>query len=124
MKVLSELKYSKSHEWIKVEGNIAYIGITDYAQDHLGEVVFADLSEIGREIKKEESVATLESVKAVVDIFSPLSGTVAKINEELLDNPASVNEDCYGSWLLAVEMSNIKELDELLNATEYENICK
>ena len=76
MKILNELKYSKSHEWVKVEGNKVYFGITDYAQDHLGEVVFADFPEVGREIKLEEAVAVVESVKAVADIFSPISGTV------------------------------------------------
>ena len=124
MKVLNELKYSKSHEWVKVEGNKAYFGITDYAQDHLGEVVFADLPDVGREIKVEEVVATIESVKAVADIFSPISGTVVEVNEELLDDPAKINTDPYESWLMAVEMSDESELDELLSAEDYEKICE
>lgn len=124
MKVLNELKYSKSHEWVKVEGNKAYFGITDYAQDHLGEVVFADLPEKGREIKIEEAVAVLESVKAVADIFSPISGTIVEVNEELLDNPADINANPYESWFVAVEMSNQSELDALLSAEDYEKICE
>lgn len=124
MKVLNELKYSKSHEWVRVEGNKAYFGITDYAQDHLGEVVFADLPEQGREIKIEEAVAVLESVKAVADIFSPISGTIVEVNEELLDDPAKINANPYESWFVAVEMSNQSELDALLNAKDYEKICE
>ena len=113
MKVLNELKYSKSHEWVKVDGNKVYFGITDYAQDHLGEVVFADFPEVGREIKKEEAVAVVESVKAVADIYSPISGIVVEINEALLDNPGDINTDSYGSWFVAVEISDASELDEL-----------
>ena len=124
MKVLNELKYSKSHEWVKVEGNKVYFGITDYAQDHLGEVVFADFPEVGREIKKEEVVAVVESVKAVADIYSPISGTVVEVNESLLDNPGDINTDSYGSWFVAVEMSDTSELDELLSASDYEKICE
>lgn len=124
MKILNELKYSKSHEWVKVEGKKAYFGITDYAQDHLGEVVFADFPEIGREIKIEESVAVIESVKAVADIYSPISGTVVEVNEALLDNPAEINSDPYNSWFIAVEMTNESELDALLNSSDYEKICE
>lgn len=124
MKVLNELKYSKSHEWVKVEGNKAYFGITDYAQDHLGEVVFVDLPEEGREIKIEEVVAAIESVKAVADIFSPISGTVVEVNEGLLDDPAQINTNPYESWLIAVEMSDLSELDDLLSADDYEKICE
>jgi glycine cleavage system H protein len=124
MKLINELKYSKSHEWVRVEGNKAYFGITDYAQDHLGEVVFADLPEQGREIKIEEAVAVLESVKAVADIFSPISGTVVEVNEEILDNPAEINANPYESWFIAVEMSDPSELDALLSAEDYEKICE
>lgn len=124
MKVLNELKYSKSHEWVKVEGNKAYFGITDYAQDHLGEVVFADLPEQGREIKIDEVIAAIESVKAVADIFSPISGTIVEVNEELLDDPAKLNTNPYESWLVAVEMTNPSELDNLLSAQDYEKICE
>lgn len=124
MKILNELKYSKSHEWVRVEGNKAYFGITDYAQDHLGEVVFADFPEQGREIKIEEAVAVVESVKAVADIFSPLSGTVVEVNEELLDNPTEINANPYESWFVAVEMSDQSELDALLSAKDYEKICE
>lgn len=124
MKVLNELKYSKSHEWVKVEGNKAYFGITDYAQDHLGEVVFADFPEVGREIKKEEAIAVLESVKAVADIYSPLTGKVVEVNEGLLDNPGDINSDPYGNWFIAVEMTDVSELDALLSPSDYEKICE
>lgn len=124
MKILDELKYSKSHEWVRVEGNKAYFGITDYAQDHLGEVVFADFPEQGREIKIEEAVAVVESVKAVADIFSPISGTVVEVNEELIDDPAQINTNPYESWFVAVEMSDQSELDALLSAADYEKICE
>lgn len=124
MKILDELKYSKSHEWVRVEGNKAYFGITDYAQDHLGEVVFADFPEQGREIKIEEAVAVVESVKAVADIFSPISGTVVEVNEELIDDPAKINTNPYESWFVAVEMSDQSELDALLSAADYEKICE
>ncbi len=124
MKVLNELKYSKSHEWVKVEGNKAYFGITDYAQDHLGEVVFADFPEIDREIKKEEAIAVLESVKAVADIYSPLTGKVVEVNEGLLDNPGDINSDPYGNWFIAVEMTDVSELDALLSASDYEKFCE
>ena len=124
MKILNELKYSKSHEWVKVEGNKVYFGITDYAQDHLGEVVFADFPEVGREIKLEEAVAVVESVKAVADIFSPISGTVVEVNEELLDNPGEINTDPYNSWFIAVEITDVSELDALLSASDYEKFCE
>ncbi|HBB30234.1 MAG TPA: glycine cleavage system protein GcvH [Clostridiales bacterium] len=124
MKILNELKYSKSHEWVKVEGKEGYLRITDYAQDHLGEVVFADCREVGRGIKIEESVAVIESVKAVADIFSPISGTVVEVNEALLDNPAEINSDPYNSWFIAVEMTNESELDALLSSSDYEKICE
>lgn len=124
MKLVNELKYSKSHEWVRVEGNKVYFGITDYAQDHLGEVVFADLPEEGREIKLDEVVAAIESVKAVADIFSPISGTVVEVNEELMDNPAEINTNPYESWFVAVEMSDPSELDSLLSAEDYEKICE
>ena len=124
MKILDELKYSKSHEWVRVEGNKAYFGITDYAQDHLGEVVFADFPEQGREIKIEEAVAVVESVKAVADIFSPISGTVVEVNEDLIDDPAQINTNPYESWFVAVEMSDQSELDALLSAADYEKICE
>ena len=113
-----ELKYSKSHEWVKfLDDTTALIGLTDYAQDALGDRVFVNLPEAGDEVTAGEAFADVESVKAVSDVFSPVTGTVAEINEELLDAPEQMNEDPYGAWLIKVE--NITDKDELLSAEEY-----
>src|SRR5690554_4034382 len=98
MEVLSELRYSKDHEWIKVEGNRAYIGITDYAQDELGDIVFVELPEVGAELNAGEVLGAVESVKAASDIYVPVSGTVVEVNEELEDSPEKVNETPYDAW--------------------------
>lgn len=124
MEVLKELKYAKSHEWVKVEGNKAYIGISDYAQEHLGEVVFVDLPDLDAEVEAGDQFVVLESVKAVSDVFSPVSGKVIEKNEELLDNPGLINESPYESYLVVVEMSNKSEVDELLSSNDYEKICE
>ena len=114
----AELKYSKSHEWVKfLDDTTALIGLTDYAQDALGDLVFVNLPEAGDEVTAGEAFADVESVKAVSDVFSPVTGTVAEINEELLDAPEQMNEDPYGAWLIKVE--NITDKDELLSAEEY-----
>lgn len=114
----TELKYSKSHEWVKfLEDGTALIGLTDYAQDALGDLVFVNLPEPGDEVTAGEAFADVESVKAVSDVFSPVSGTVAEINEELLDAPEKMNEDPYGAWLIRVEQ--ITEQEELLDAAAY-----
>ena len=113
-----ELKYSKSHEWVKfLDDTTVLIGLTDYAQDALGDLVFVNLPEAGDEVTAGEAFADVESVKAVSDVFSPVTGTVAEINEELLDAPEQMNEDPYGAWLIKVE--NITDKDELLSAEEY-----
>ena len=113
-----ELKYSKSHEWVKfLDDTTVLIGLTDYAQDALGDLVFVNLPEAGDEVTAGEAFADVESVKAVSDVFSPVTGTVADINEELLDAPEQMNEDPYGAWLIKVE--NITDKDELLSAEEY-----
>lgn len=112
------LMYSKSHEWVKLlEDGTALIGITDYAQDALGDLVFVNLPEAGDDVTAGESFADVESVKAVSDVFSPVTGTVAEINEELLDAPELLNEDPYGAWMIKVE--NITDKEELINAEEY-----
>ena len=114
----TELKYSKSHEWVKFqEDGTALIGLTDYAQDALGDLVFVNLPEAGDEVTAGEAFADVESVKAVSDVFSPVSGTVAEVNEELLDAPERMNEDPYGAWLIKVE--NITDQEELLDAEAY-----
>ena len=118
----SELKYSKSHEWVKMEGDVAVIGITDFAQDALGDLVFVGLPEVGDAVTAEEPFGDVESVKAVSDINSPVSGTVCEINEEVLDAPESLNEDPYGAWLIKV--NEITDDGDLMDAEEYEEFCK
>ncbi len=114
----AELKYTKSHEWVKfLEDGTALIGLTDYAQDALGDLVFVNLPEAGDEVTAGEAFADVESVKAVSDVFSPVSGTVAEVNEELLDAPERMNEDPYGAWLIKVE--GITGQEELLDADAY-----
>ena len=118
----SELKYSKSHEWVKMEGDVAVIGITDFAQDALGDLVFVNLPEVGDAVTAEEAFGDVESVKAVSDINSPISGTVCEINEDVLDAPESMNEDPYGAWLIKV--NEITDDGDLMDAEEYEEFCK
>lgn len=124
MKLLNELKYAESHEWVKVEGNKAYIGITDYAQDHLGEVVYAELPEVDRAVETGDQFIVLESVKAASDVYAPLSGTVVEINEEVVDNPGLINESPYEAWLVVIEMAHPEEVDNLLSAADYEKVCE
>ena len=122
MNTPANLKYSKSHEWLKeLEDGRAEIGLTDFAQDALGNLVFVNLPEVGDSVTCGESFADVESVKAVSDVFSPVSGTVAEINEELLDQPEKINEDPYGAWLIRVEA--VSETEALLDAAGYEAVC-
>ena len=123
MKIVEGLKYSKDHEWVKVEGNLATIGITDFAQHSLGDIVYIELPEIGDTIGKDETFGVVESVKAAADVYLPVSGTVVKINEALVDEPELVNADAFENWMVCVEMDNLAELDELMDATAYETIC-
>lgn len=122
MKLLKELKYAESHEWVKVDGNKAYVGITDYAQDHLGEVVYAELPEVGTEVEAGDQFVVLESVKAASDVYAPISGTVVEVNEEVVDNPALINESAYDAWFVVLEMSQPTETDKLLSADDYEKL--
>ncbi len=117
----AELKYSKSHEWIKYEGDVAIIGISDYAQDALGDVVFVNLPSVGDEVTAGESFGDVESVKAVSDLISPVSGVICEVNEDLDDSPENLNEDPYGAWIIKVE--NVTEEEELLDAAAYEAFC-
>lgn len=117
----AELKYSKTHEWIKMEDGVAVIGISDYAQDALGDVVFVNLPAVGDEVTAGESFGDVESVKAVSDLICPVTGVVCAINEELEDAPENLNEDPYGAWIIKVE--NITEEEELLAAGDYEAFC-
>ncbi|WP_291579127.1 glycine cleavage system protein GcvH [Clostridium sp. UBA6640] len=123
MLVLDNLLYTKNHEWIRVEGNKAYIGITDYAQKLLGDIVFIELPEEGTEFSKGDAFGVVESVKAASDTYIPVSGNVVEFNEEIIDSPESVNENAYENWMIAVELQDESELKELLNSKEYENIC-
>lgn len=120
MKVLENLKYSSDHEWVKVEGEFAFIGITDFAQDQLGEVLFVEMPEVEDEIEKGSDFGVVESSKVASDLVSPISGEVVQINENLEDAPESINEDPYGSWIVKIKMSDVSELDDLLSATDYE----
>ena len=116
-----DLKYSKSHEWIRYEDGVAVIGISDFAQDALGDVVFVNLPAVGDEVTAGEAFGDVESVKAVSDLICPVSGVVLEINEELEDSPENLNEDPYGAWIIKVE--NVTEEEELLTAEEYEAHC-
>ena len=117
----AELKYSKSHEWIKMEGDVAVIGISDFAQDALGDVVFINLPEEGDSVAAGEAFGDVESVKAVSDLISPVSGAVCAVNEELLDAPELLNEDPYRAWIIKVDQLDSQE--ELLDAAAYEAFC-
>ena len=121
MTINPDLKYSKSHEWVKMDGDVAVIGISDFAQDALGDLVFVNLPQVGDDVTAGEAFGDVESVKAVSDLMSPVSGTVCAINEELLDAPESLNNDPYGAWIIKVE--NITGTEELLDAAAYEAHC-
>lgn len=121
MNIPKELQYTKSHEWLLVEDGVATVGLTDFAQDALGDIVFVNLPQPGDQVSAGEALGDVESVKAVSDVLSPVSGVVAEVNEELLDNPALVNEDPYGAWLIKVEQLTGEE--ELLDAAAYEAHC-
>jgi glycine cleavage system H protein len=119
--VPKELKYSKSHEWVKQEGNNVVIGITDYAQEELGDIVFVEFPKIGRQLKQQESFGVAESVKTVSDLFSPVSGKVIAINETLSKQPELVNKEPYaGGWMIKVELAAAGEMAELMSAESYE----
>lgn len=123
-KVVEGLYYSEEHEWVKVEGNIAYIGITDHAQDAMGDLVYVDCGTVGTEIAAGDAPAVLESVKAASDVYSPLSGTIVEVNETLPDAPETLNNDAFGNFIFALEMSNPSELDALMDAAAYEAFCQ
>lgn len=116
-----ELKYTKTHEWVKEEGGNCVVGLTDFAQDALGDIVFVNLPSVGDEVKAGDVFGDVESVKAVSDVFSPVTGKVVEVNDAVLDNPALVNEDCYGAWLIKVE--NVTDTEELLDNKAYEEVC-
>ena len=123
--VPEDLHYSKDHEWVRVDGDQAIIGITDYAQDSLGDVVYVELPKLGDSFAANESFGSVESVKAVSEVFTPVTGEVVQINESLADEPEKVNSDPYGTgWMIRVRLSNGGEVDSLLSAAEYEDFTK
>ena len=123
-KVLEGLYYSESHEYVKVEGEYGYIGITDYAQHELGNVVYVDMPEVDEEVTAGEEFGAVESVKAASDLNSPVSGTVAEVNEELEDQPEKINEDAFANWIIKVKLADKSELDSLMDAKAYEEFTK
>lgn len=122
-KVIEGLFYSESHEYVKVEGDFAYVGITDYAQHALGNVVYVDMPEVEDEVEADEDFGAVESVKAASDLISPVSGTVVEVNEALEDKPELLNEDAFENWIMKVQMSDKSELDALMDAAAYEELC-
>lgn len=124
MRIEKGFYYTKEHEWLKVEDNVAWIGISDYAQEHLGNVVYVELPEEEDEVEKGETIASLESVKAASDIYAPVSGTVVEINEALEDEPGLVNSEPYETWIVKLEMSDEEELGDLFSSEEYEKFLK
>ena len=123
--VLKDLRYSKEHEWVKVEGDKMRIGISDFAQSELGDIVFVELPEVGATISVDEPFGSVESVKTVSELYAPISGTIVEVNEELNDNPEYVNESAYEkAWMIVIEPSNSSEIDELMTAEQYEEMLK
>lgn len=122
-KVIEGLYYAESHEYVRVEGEFGYIGITDYAQSQLGNVVYVDMPEVDDEVTAGEEFGAVESVKAASDLFSPVSGTVVEVNEALEDEPELVNKDAFENWIIKVQLSDKSELENLLDAAAYEAIC-
>ena len=118
-------RYAKSHEYVHVEGEIGTLGITDYAQKELGDVVFVELPQVGSQLEAGDELGSIESVKAVSELFSPVSGEVVEVNEKLADNPELVNTDPYGDgWMIRIRLSDPTELDDLMTAEEYEEYCE
>ncbi len=125
MKIPAELKYTEDHEWVRVEGETAVVGITDFAQGELGDVVFVEIETEGEELDKGETFGTVEAVKTVSDLFMPVGGEVAEINEALADEPELVNKDPYGKgWMIKIKMSVSSELDDLLSADDYKKMIE
>lgn len=122
-KVIEGLYYSESHEYVRVEGNTGFVGITDYAQNALGNVVYVDMPDVDDEITAGEDFGAVESVKAASDLLSPVSGTVLEVNEALDDQPELINQDAFENWIIKVELSDTAELDQLMDAKAYEAFC-
>ena len=123
-KVIEGLYYSESHEYVKVEGEFGYVGITDYAQEQLGNVVYVDMPEEGDEVTAGQEFGAVESVKAASDLISPVSGEVVEVNAELEDQPELVNSDAFANWIIKVKLSDTSELDSLMGAVDYRKCCE
>ena len=123
-KVIEGLYYTESHEFVRIEGEYGYIGITDYAQNALGNVVYVDLPEVDDEVEAGEEFGAVESVKAASDLISPVSGTVVEVNEDLEDSPELINQDAFANWIIKVELSDADELDSLMDAAAYQAFCE
>ncbi|MBN2851841.1 MAG: glycine cleavage system protein GcvH [Clostridia bacterium] len=124
MNMIPGLKYSKDHEWVRLEGEVAYVGITNYAQLQLGDIVYVEMPVAGDEAKKGEVLCAVESVKTAADVFSPVSGTIEEVNTVLDGSPEKVNEQPYESWFAAIKLSNLAEIDELMDEQEYAEFCE
>ncbi|WP_434654279.1 glycine cleavage system protein GcvH [Thermoanaerobacterium thermosaccharolyticum] len=124
MRIQEGLYYSKNHEWVKVEGDKAYVGITDYAQHSLGDIVYAELPDVDTILNAGDTLGTVESVKAASDVYCPISGRVIDVNQSVADDPSLLNSDPYENWMICVEMNDPSELDELMSPEEYSDFCK
>jgi len=118
------LNYSKEHEWAKIEGNIATIGITNFAQNSLGDIVFVELPDVGRKLAAEDSFGVVESIKSVSDLYSPFSGEVLEVNSELVNSPEKINSNAYDAWMIKIKMSNPNEVNNLMSAEDYKKYCE
>lgn len=124
MTIKNDLRYAESHEWVSLEGDIATVGITDYAQHALGDIVYVDMPEVGDEVTAGEEFGAVESVKAASDLYSPVSGEVVEINEDLEDEPGLINQDAFANWIMKVKVSDPSEVEALLDAEAYAKICE
>ncbi len=125
MKVPENLKYTKEHEWAKVEGDVAIVGITDFAQDQLSDIVYVELPEVGAQVRQGEPFGTVEAVKAVSDLYSPVTGEVIEVNQKLADQPELVNQDPYGEgWMIKVKLQDPSEVERLMSAEEYKKLIE
>ena len=123
MNILDNLRYTKDHEWVRVDGNVATVGITDFAQGELGDIVYVDINTVGKKLNKEDVFGTVEAVKTVSDLYLPVSGTLTEVNPNLNANPELVNKDPYGEgWMVKIELSNTADVDELMDAAAYRNL--
>ncbi|MEQ8200572.1 MAG: glycine cleavage system protein GcvH [Syntrophomonadaceae bacterium] len=124
MNIPADLLYTKDHEWIRVEGDRCHIGISDFAQSHLGDIVFVELPELGVEVDQGQAIGVIESVKAAATMFCPVGGTIVAVNEELEESPELLNEDCYANWVAVVELSDKADLDVLMDPAAYTEYCR